>query len=228
MPFFRYAAYYTPPPGAFADLAASWLGWDLALGRRVLHPEVPGLPCAVAELTETPGRYGFHATLKPPFQLAPGSDAGDLEAALRVLAGGLAPARLDGLSLGEIGGFVALLPEGDTAGVDALEARLVEGLDRFRAPAPEAELARRRGDALTPAQQANLARWGYPYVMDEFRFHMTLAGPLDEPRRAAVRAALEPLFAPHCGRPVTIGEVTLAGEDAAGRFHQLIRIPLSG
>lgn len=228
MPYVRYAAYYAPPPGAFADLAASWLGWDLALGRGVPHPEVPGLPRAVAELTETPGRYGFHATLKPPFRLAPGSEASDLVAALRALAGGLAPAQLGGLRLGEIGGFVALLPEGDTAQVDTLEARLVEGLDRFRAPAAEAELERRRGSALTTAQEGNLARWGYPYVMDEFRFHMTLAGPLDEPGRAAVRAALDTLFAPHCGRPVTIDEVTLAGEDSAGRFHQIIRVPLSG
>lgn len=224
----RHAVYYAPPPGAFADLGAAWLGWDIARGAEVAHPQVEGLPAPVAAMTEGPRRYGFHATLKPPFPLTADSDAATLGAALRALAARLPPPRIEALRLAEIGPFAALLPEGDTTGIDTLEAALVEGLDSFRAPTPPEVLARRRPTTLTPAQEANLARWGYPYVMEEFRFHMTLAGPLDAPARQAVVAALTPLFAPYLGQPVAVTDIVLAETDAAGRFHTRARVPLGG
>ena len=68
--FKRYAVYYAPEPGAFANFCARWLGWDAITGAEVAHAEVAGLPCPVSELTETPRKYGFHGTLKPPFHLS--------------------------------------------------------------------------------------------------------------------------------------------------------------
>ena len=52
--FARYAVYYTPEPGPLADFGAAWLGWDIATGAEVAHPDLPGLPRPVTELTATP------------------------------------------------------------------------------------------------------------------------------------------------------------------------------
>ena len=40
----RYAIYWAPEPGEFADQTAAWLGWDAARGCAVAHPDLPGLP----------------------------------------------------------------------------------------------------------------------------------------------------------------------------------------
>jgi putative phosphonate metabolism protein len=226
--FARYAIYYAPPPGGLTDFAALWLGWDPAGGRACPHPALPGLPRPVAELTESPRKYGFHGTLKPPFRLAPGQNRAALEAALAALAATLAPVTLPGLRLARLGGFLALVVEGNTAPLAALAAEVVARLDPFRAAPSEAELTRRRAAGLTPAQQENLARWGYPYVMEEFRFHLTLTGALTQAEAEATRAALSPVLAPLLPRPFILGDLGLFGEDDRGRFHLLHRVPLSG
>jgi hypothetical protein len=156
---------------------------------------------ALPDVTETPRRYGFHATIKPPFALADGTGADALADTLADLAHSLPPARADGLRLSRIGRFLALTPEGDSAKIDALAAAFVRDLDRFRAPATDADLARRRAAGLTPAQESHLLRWGYPYVMDEFRFHMTLSGhlPLLSPRRQ--RRSSPPCWRMSCRAP---------------------------
>lgn len=222
----RYAIYYAPDPGALADFGAAWLGWDTAAGRDVAHPEVPGLPRPVHELTATPRKYGLHGTIKPPFRLAPGTTADELDSAARALCAGQAPVRLDGLGLSRLGRFVALKALGDAGALAALAAACVEGLDRFRAPAPPEELARRRAKGLTDRQDALLQTWGYPYVMEEFRFHVTLTGSLPPDEAEMVRTALAPALDGLLPAPFDITSLCLAGEDDAGRFHLVRRYPL--
>lgn len=225
--FSRYAIYYTPDAATpLASFGASWLGWDSASGARCAHPQVADLD--IAEITETPRKYGFHGTLKPPFRLADGTTADELQSALATLCATAAPVTLDGLQLARLGRFLALVPRGDTGALAALAARLVQELDAFRAPATDAELARRRSAGLTPAQDAHLMKWGYPYVMDAFRFHMTLTGKLDKPTAAQTEHALVPLLDPLDLTPYRIGAVTLLGEDQNGMFHQLRRFALTG
>ena len=77
--FARYAIYWAPDPGPLADWAARWLGWDPAGGMDLVHPDLPALPRPVAEITATPRKYGFHGTVKPPFRLAEGTDAAELD-----------------------------------------------------------------------------------------------------------------------------------------------------
>lgn len=224
----RYAIYYAPPPGALADFAARWLGWDAATGRAVAHPWVQGLPRDVAELTETPRKYGFHGTLKPPFRLAEGRDAESLHRATAELTARLAPVTLDGLALHRLGRFLALTPEGDASALADLAAAVVTGLDSFRAPPDAAEIARRRPDRLSPRQRDLLDRWGYPYVLEEFRFHLTLTGDLPPDDARTVEAALAPLVAPMCPRPFVVDQICLFGQAADGRFRILHRYTLSG
>ena len=149
--FMRYAIYYTPPPGPLAEFGAAWTGWDPRAGRRRLHPAVRGLPLPIARITEAPRKYGFHATLKPPFALKAGFDISELHIATEALAASLAPVLLDGLTLARLDGFLALVPKGDTTPIALLAARIVEALDGFRAAPTEADLARRQYDAVDPA-----------------------------------------------------------------------------
>jgi len=224
----RYAIYYAPEPGPLADFAGDWLGWDPSAGIERAHPDIPGLPRPVSEITAAPRKYGFHGTLKPPFRLAAGSNRAMLEADLGKLSDSLAPVTLDGLALARLGGFLALVPAGDTAGLAALAANCVRALDSHRAPPSEDELNRRRGNGLSAAQEENLTRWGYPYVMDEFRFHLTLTGRLPRAEAEVVQTVLAPLLAPLLPWPFVIRDLCLFGEDADGRFHLLSRHPLTG
>lgn len=224
----RYAIYYAPEPGPLSDFAAAWLGWDARLGAQMAHPAVTGLPRAVSEITQTPRKYGFHGTIKPPFRLAQGCTADALHRAAGEVCAHLAPVILSGLVLHRLGGFLALVPEGDQTTLAALAARMVETLDGFRAPPDAAEIARRRPDGLSPAQRAHLDRWGYPYVMDQFQFHLTLTGNLPLSEAEAVRATLAPLLAPFLQRPFRVTSLCLFGQAADGRFHLLHRYPLLG
>ncbi|MBA4490291.1 DUF1045 domain-containing protein [Paracoccus sp. S1E-3] len=219
----RYALYYTPPPGEFADFGASWLGWDAVRGAPAPQPVLPGLDIAV--LTAEPRRYGFHATLKAPFRLAEGQRAGDLIEGVEALAAQLRPVTLDGLALTRIGPFLALTPRGDEVPLNVLAAQVVERLDPLRAPLTEAERARRNPDRLTPRQRALLDAWGYPYVMDEFRFHMTLTGALDAATLDTVAALLAPRLAV-VPRPFILDALSLMGEDATGRVRLIRRLSL--
>jgi putative phosphonate metabolism protein len=222
--FTRYALYYAPPEGPFARFGATWLGWDVAAGAPVPHPAIAGVD--VARVTETPRKYGFHATLKPPMRLAVGCEPDSLAQAAANLCARLAPVRLEGLALSRIGRFLALTPVGDARALNALAARLVADLDSFRAPPDAGELARRRAGGLSATQEAHLARWGYPYVMDEFHFHMTLSGPLADP--APVEAALAPLLAGLPLAPFVIDAVALVGERPDGMFEVVHRYALTG
>ncbi|WP_299694656.1 DUF1045 domain-containing protein [uncultured Tateyamaria sp.] len=220
--FRRYAIYYTPEPGsALAVFGASWLGWDSATGAPVSDPAADGVDRAA--ITDTPRKYGFHGTIKPPFRLADGHRPDALAQALAALCADAAPVTLDGLHLARLGRFLALVPEGDMAALACLAARAVQELDGFRAPLTDAELAKRRAARLTPEQDALLVLWGYPYVLDAFRFHLTLTGRLDPDTATRAEAVLAPQLAKLSLSPYTINGLTLLGEDETGSFHQISR-----
>lgn len=225
--FKRYAVYYTPPSGSpLATFGAAWLGWDSATAQPVPHPDVPELD--VAAVTDTPRKYGFHGTIKPPFRLADGHSAEGLDQALAHLCAHAAPVTLEGLTLARLGRFLALVPTGDANALGTLAARAVQELDAFRAPATEAELTKRRAAGLSAAQDAYLVQWGYPYVLTEFRFHLTLSGKLDSTTAEAAHNALQTHLGQMGLAPYTIDGLTLLGEDADGMFHQIQRYALTG
>ena len=226
--FSRYAIYYTPPKGPLADFGASWLGWDLVSGIPVAHTEIPGLSHDIKTLTDTPRKYGLHGTVKPPFRLAKGKDIEGLEHACTAVAATLAPITLEGLELTRLGGFLALTVKGSQTALSNLAGEVVRTLDPFRTPPSAEELARRRKANLSERQEAYLVQWGYPYVMDEFRFHITLTGRVPRGRAETLREALAPHVAPYLPTPLPINDLTLVGEDDTGMFHEIRRFPLLG
>ncbi len=225
----RYAVYFAPEPDSpLARFGAAWLGYDVAAGVAVSQPAVLGIaPERLRAITAEPRRYGFHATLKPPFALAAETDADALQEAVAVLARGLEAVPAPRLHLASISGFWALTPSEPCRALHQLAARCVSELDRFRAPPSAAELARRRAAGLTPRQELLLARWGYPYVMEEFRFHLTLTARLHGAESEVVGRALTPLVEPFCRAPLPIDAVCLFYQerrDAPFRLTQRYRL----
>lgn len=223
MSYTRFAVYYIPPQGPVADFGAAWLGWDVLTGSDVSQFDVPGL----ADVTKTPRKYGFHGTLKPPFRLKDGETAGGLAAAMGAMARTLPPARCERLKLAALGRFLALVPEGSVDTLRRVAEACVRDLDGFRAPASDEELARRRSSRLSARQDALLTRWGYPFVFDEFRFHMTLTGRLPENALPAWTSTVQ-RYLPDLPTPFAVDQIALCGEREDGRFELLQRYTLSG
>ena len=190
----RCAIYFVPPrehPLALA--AASWLRRDPYTGASPTAPTTGLSEDEHAVLTTAPRRYGFHATIKAPFRLADGATLEALGERLDVLAGGLTPFGVE-LELAQIDEFFALVPRQPVPELDELAARVVTGFDAFRALLDDSDLARRDASRLSERQLSHLRTWGYPYVFDEFRFHMTLTGPVAAPEQPRVRQAIEAHF----------------------------------
>lgn len=225
---FRRYGMYVVPEGGFYQAGAAWLGWDSLRGCDVAQPRVAGLPRDAARLTATPRKYGFHGTIKPPFRLAGGKDVDALDAAARAFCAARQPVEVPALAVRRLGGFVAVVPVEPNPALSDLAGATVAALDPFRAAPTEAELGRRRKPGLSSRQDALLLQWGYPYVMEEFRFHLTLTGGLDRDAAEQARAALTRHFAPILPKPYRIDSLCLMGEDEGGMFHLLHRYTLSG
>lgn len=224
----RYAVYYAPRPGPFADRAAQWLGWDTERCQPVPQPEIAELPAPLAALTADPRRYGFHGTIRAPFRPAKGVGYDQITEAVSALAARCAPVVCEGLRVENLHGFLALIPYGNRLGLIALGAAVVEDTNPLRAPLSEADIARRRPDTLTPRQRDLLHRWGYPFVMEEYRFHLTLTDRLPDDQVAPVAKVAQAQFAPVLPRPFVVEDLCLFAEDAQGRFHLLHRYALTG
>ncbi len=214
----RYAIYFTPPRDHPLSLAATrWLGRD-AFDGSVTAPEPAGdlSPGEIAFHTASARRYGFHATLKAPFVLAETETEATLDAALAGYAVQIRPVTIERLMLAQLDGFFALVPAGENPQLHDFAGDVVRTFDRFRAPLSDADMARRNPDALSAAEFTNLARWGYPYVFDAFRFHMTLTGRASGADARRLRAALEERFDPLIGQPVAIDGLALFVEPEPG------------
>jgi hypothetical protein len=207
----RYAVYALPGAlGAADDPAAVRL--RAAVEDWYARPELRAL-------TVDARRYGFHGTLKAPFRLAEGRTEAELRRAADAFAARRAAVPIRAPRPTAIGGFRALLPgdgAADQAELDALAADAVRAFDEFRAPLDAPERRRRRPETLTPRQRELFERWGYPYVLDEFRFHLTLTDRLPADRAAEVDEALTAHFAPVAGVDVTLRSLTLFREPEPG------------
>jgi putative phosphonate metabolism protein len=221
----RYAIYFAPEPKtALWRTGSAWLGRDAATGRLL----APALPPDLERrrwqaITGAPRRYGFHATLKPPFRLAPGLTAATLLEACAAFAARRPALIAPPLTIVEIDGFLALAFAEPSAAVNRLAADAVAAFDDFRAPPGAAESARRRAAGLSPRQAALLRRWGYPYVLEEFRFHMTLTERLDSAERALLRRWLTTVFRSATRRPTPVEAVSLFYQPAASAPFAMVR-----
>ncbi|MDM9626969.1 DUF1045 domain-containing protein [Rhizobium sp. S152] len=214
----RYALYFTPPKGDPLNVAAArWLGRDAFTGETYPAPDSPDLPAAEQfELTADPRRYAFHATIKAPFHLAGSVTEKDLIEAVEDFAARTSAFEIPELVLGQLGKFFALVPGSLHPPLQQFAASVVKSFEPFRAALSEADIARRNPDRLSDSQKANLLRWGYPYVMDDFGFHMTLSGQVPEERAEVMKAILTERFAAFTGRPLLVSGLAVFVEEARG------------
>ena len=216
---YRYALYYVPPPDtALGAFGARWLGRDATAPPDLAGVSVEDWRNAVA----APGHYGFHATLKAPFRLAERCDEPALVDALEPFCRTRGPVSVGKLALRVLSDFLVLAPM-EAGAAAGLAADCVRAFDPFRAPLTEEEIERRRPDRLTESEKTNLDRWGYPWVMEDFRFHLSLTGPLDEAGRAKFGAAIARTALPAMADPVEIAELSLCGQPAPETDFRVLR-----
>lgn len=219
----RYAIYFTPPKDeTLTRVAERWLGRSAFGGGRDLPATSVGRfsSAEIAFHTAAPRRYGFHATLKAPFRLAEGRTEAELAVALDRFAAAREPFRLERMRLARLDGFFALVPADPSPELDSLAADVVTSFEPFRAPLTSKEIERRNPDGLSPGQLENLHKWGYPYVFEEFRFHMTLTGRVPAADAAEMEAAIKTFFGPLLLEPIEIASLALFVEPEAGApFH---------
>lgn len=208
----RCAIYFVPPPDdPLTVAAAQWLRRDVYSGAGVACT-IDGLTDADhAFLTALPRRHGFHATLKPPFTLVPSSSVHELERRLARFAERARRITLD-CRIALVDNFFAIVPVQPDPEVDMLAAEVVTEFDAFRSPMSDIDLARRDVSRLSGRQLSNLMNWGAPNVFDQFRFHMTLTGPVDHLERDHVLMVMTRHFAEQATPSVEIGQLVLAVE----------------
>ena len=180
------------------------------------------------DVTASARSYGFHATLKAPFRLAGDVTEADLQAFTAAFAAQRQPVVIPAPKPAALGKFRALIPTGDQNGINELAADIVHGFDGLRAPFTDREYQRRRPEELSARQRALLDQWGYPYVLEEFVFHLTLTDPLPEGRIDDVDRAIATHFADVGGVDVLLASLVICIEPAPGEPFQLLsRHPFS-
>ena len=220
MNFSRYAIYYIPDLPLF-QIGSDWLGWNSLTGQET------ALSANHHRITDRPRKYGFHATMKPPFSLASNSTQGELQDAFQAFCATVSPATGGTLKISRLGRFLAMTQDVQSNDVTDLAASTVSHFDKFRAPLSDNDIQKRRQRRLTPEQDALMLRWGYPYVMQEFKFHMTLTGPLQNDEIVSIEQLANTRFQEFIGQSLNIASLALLGEDRdSGRFHVIEKLSL--
>lgn len=215
----RHAIYFAPDPRhPLWHAGCAWLGRDA----RSAAPSPPARPWV-----QHPWRYGWHATLKAPMRLAPGtSEAAWLDDVERLAA--RHPAfTMPALQVDRLADFLALRLR-DTLPPDHPLRRLaddcVQRLDRWRAAPDEAERERQRRSAKTERQSQQVERFGYAHVLADWRFHMTLTDSLsglDATTVERIRAQAVGHFAEALAEPLPCDALCVFVEPSPGAPFEL-------
>ena len=219
----RCAVYFAPAESsALWQAGCRWLGRDARTGAHLIQPVVDGWSAAEIEhLTASPRMYGFHATLKAPFHLAIACTVQQLASAIQGLAARTRAFVLPQLELGSLDGFLALQPQRADARLSALADACVTELDRFRVAPSADELAQRRAAGLSARQEQLLAQLGYPFVLDQFRFHMTLTERLAPAQSKRLRPWLAEYLRDALALPLRCDDLCLFAQQRRGDAFML-------
>lgn len=207
----RYAIYLTlVEHSPLYQLAATWLQHDIYKRHcpESEHKALKDLNRA-RRYTAKASQYGFHATLKPPFTLKKGHSSGELIKAFRDFAKQQQSFECGPLILSELAGFIALVCAGNNDRLNALASNCVTTFESFRQSLTSHEIKKRRPETLSARQWQLLERWGYPYVMDEFRFHMTLTDTLPAEDMKRITPLLADYLNPYLNQPLMVNQISL-------------------
>jgi putative phosphonate metabolism protein len=221
----RYAIYYLPSADTVLyRFGAAMVGYDAFEAKDLDHP--PQALQAFGDwhaLTADPRKYGFHATLKAPFLLADSKSEASLCKAFDRFAETSREVPTIAPVVRAIGSFIAVVPDDAVEPLARLADACVTAFEPFRAPLTEYDRQRRLKSPLTPRQIEHLHRWGYPYVFEEFRFHMTLTGSLPAEKRGSVVQFLQDEFAKLGLGAVNVGHVALLKQESSEARFVVLR-----
>lgn len=227
----RYALYYAPAADSpLWAKAAEWLGSDALTGRTFTGPLVGVSRGELFERSVSARRYGFHATIKPPMPLKPGTTRAELEDALAAFAAEAETVAIGKVKLALLDGFIALIPAKQSEELTAFSGEVVEAFEGYRAPLSPAERARRvEGRSFSDRQLELIERYGYPYVFEQFQLHMTLTDRLAEGERDPYMRAAAEHFGPLAEAEMMLDRLVLFREtEAGGPFVRLDDYMLTG
>lgn len=222
----RHAVYFAPAPEhALWAAGCEWLGRDARV--------VPAAPPARLQLS-SPWRYGWHATLKAPIRLVPGSDESAWLDAVQALAAAHAAFDMPVLEVARLADFLALRPRAALAPEHALRRladACVRELDDWRAEPSAAEFERQCWPGMSDRQRRHVDQFGYAHVLEDWRFHMTLSNgfaTLAEPDVVALQQAALAHFAAALAQPLRCDALCVFVEPAPDApFELRYRFPLA-
>jgi putative phosphonate metabolism protein len=227
----RLAVYFAPPCGSpLWEFGCRTIGYDAASGADVVQDPPAGFDAAGwSAATAEPRRYGFHATMKAPFALHTERRLEKLVAALHAFASKQRAVLIPHPVVRAMGRFVALVPAEQPPSLTDLAFAAVEHFEPFRAPLSAEDRARRLASSeLTPRQTELLDVYGYPYVAEQFRFHMTLTGALPDDLRLSVVDVLAARHAAAAPGPLLVDRIVLFGQETRdSRFRIVASASLS-
>ena len=216
--FARYAILYTPQPGtALSAFGRSWFG-RANDGVTLQAFSDAGLSGAsFARLAPARGRYtGLHALVMAPFTPRDGIGADALKTRLINFAGRRKPLATGPLTLARAGRFLVLRPVEAMPALDWLAAQCVASFEDFAAPPSDAECCEHANPKLSDSERLLLQSNRDPNALSEYRFSITLTGPLDTAHLERVAQALWPVLEEICATGVTVDGLSLFG-DSGGR-----------
>lgn len=167
-------------------------------------------------LTVSVRRYGLHATIKAPMALKMGTKQTDLVTSLKAWCAKEIPVNAGRLELRLLDGFLALVPARQPQELTDFAARVVEAFDRYRAPLDAKERSKRLSAPLTDRQSKLVDKYGYPYVLEQFQFHITLTDRLPPAMAMKVLADGRAFFADVLAMPLMIDRLVLFHEPHSG------------
>lgn len=224
----RFAVYFAPSAShPLWRVGCAWLGRDPA---DVANVAVT--PPARSDVAD-PWRYGFHATLKAPMRLAAGANESAWVDAVARVARTHRVFALPALEVADLADFIALRPAAAlvrTHPLWRLADDCVIALDAWRAASTQAERTRQMKPGLNDRQRSHVERHGYAFVLDDWRFHMTLSDslPAADPRRARLRALARDHFKAALAEPLLCEDLCVFVEPAPGQpFLLRHRLPLA-
>lgn len=225
----RVAIFYAPGSQTpLANFGAQWLGWDVEHAKGVPHPQIDGLPEPIETLVATPQKYGFHGTLKAPFRLHENQTLDGLRAAMKAFSEQHRKFFIGQMKVAKLGSFVAIIQENSSNEFANFASNIVTHFEDYRAPLRDEDIAKRRKAKLTPRQDELMLQWGYPFIFEEFKFHLTLTGKLSEQNAKSVCDRLTDHLKPILDTPVEAVDLCLYGEREDGRFEIIERFPFLG
>ncbi|MGH1351394.1 MAG: DUF1045 domain-containing protein [Methyloligellaceae bacterium] len=225
----RFAIYYVPAPNSkLAEFGQVWFGSDKLEDDDI---RIFGLDKnLVSDITAKPARYGLHATLKAPFHLAEGFTLKKLLHQAKCFASNRKSFSLGKLKQSWVGNTMILAPEGNGHQINQFASQCVLGFEDFRAPLTMKERTRRMETGhLSLHQRLMLEELGYPYVLSEFKFHITLTRSLSEEDKEVLLPKLSPVLEHICSEPCLIDGIAVVGDPGNNKpFEVIQRFSLSG